>query len=77
MKILKFEIFYRLLLSFILIVFLGCGSDRADIASVDSDGDGLTDRAEAVLGTSVTNADSDGDGIKAVSYTHLTLPTKA
>ena len=56
--------FNRLLLSLILIVFLGCGSDRADQASVDSDGDGLSNKAEAVLGTSATNEDTDGDGIK-------------
>ena len=56
--------FYKLLLSLILIVFLGCGTDRADIGSVDSDGDGLSDRVEDVLGTSATSDDSDGDGIK-------------
>ena len=56
--------FYRLLLFLIFIVFLGCGSDRADRASIDSDRDGLSDRAEAVLGTSARSDDSDGDGIK-------------
>ena len=56
--------FYRLILFFILIVFLGCGTDRADKTSVDSDGDGLSNRAEAVLGTSATSDDTDNDGIK-------------
>ena len=34
-----------------------------DARPLDSDGDGLSDRQEAVLGTSPTNADTDGDGI--------------
>ena len=31
--------------------------------AVDSDGDGLSDSEEALLGTDPNNADSDGDGI--------------
>ena len=39
-------------------------STRADTtADVDSDGDGLSDNQEALLGTNPRNADSDGDGL--------------
>ena len=34
-----------------------------DDHSADSDGDGLTDRAEAVIGTDPLKADTDGDGV--------------
>ena len=67
-------------------------SDRdgiADFRELDSDGDGIPDSVEAEVpedtdGDGVVDSyeDLDGDGIPdscdiAVSYTHLTLPTKA
>ena len=39
------------------------GPDGPEGHALDSDSDGLSDRQEAVLGTSPTNADTDGDGI--------------
>ena len=47
----------------------------------DTDNDGLEDGEEVIIGkdgffTHANNSDTDGDGLKAVSYTHLTLPTK-
>lgn len=51
-------------------VWAGANGSRRDIQTVlipsrtnDSDGDGLTDEAEAILGTSPNRADSDGDGV--------------
>lgn len=41
---------------------LACGSDN--VCDKDTDGDGLTDTAEAKLGTDPAKADTDGDGIK-------------
>ncbi|GAB4007373.1 binary toxin-like calcium binding domain-containing protein [Nocardioides ultimimeridianus] len=38
-------------------------NNAADDATVDSDGDGLTDLQEAQLGTDPTKADTDGDGL--------------
>ena len=52
--------------------------------SDDTDGDGLDDIVETNTGVYVSKtdtgtnplmSDTDGDGLKAVSYTHLTLPT--
>lgn len=34
-----------------------------EMPSVDSDGDGLTDEEEMVLGTAINNTDTDGDGL--------------
>ena len=70
----------------------GCQTLTAEVDGVmttnpmqpDTDGDGLNDSYEAlVLLTDPTDIDTDSDGISdgvevgAVSYTHLTLPTKA
>ena len=43
------------------------------LASTDEDGDGLTYGLEFIINTQPQDWDSDN----AVSYTHLTLPTKA
>jgi hypothetical protein len=40
----------------------GDGSSTAIGSAVDSDGDGLTDEQEMLLGTDPFNADTDGDG---------------
>jgi len=49
--------------SFIALIVLlsGCGKDRA--GNIDSDGDGIFDYREVVLGTSAQNRDTDEDGI--------------
>lgn len=41
----------------------GAGESLASFPVLDSDGDGVSDSAETVLGTNPTNADTDGDGI--------------
>jgi hypothetical protein len=48
-----------LLAASILLAALSCGED----AAVDSDGDGLSDRQEMLLGTDPFNPDSDGDDV--------------
>jgi len=40
-----------------------CDLMSDSVASIDSDGDGLTDSAEATLGTDPNTADTDGDGL--------------
>jgi serine protease len=42
-------------------LILASGANAADI--VDSDGDGLSDQWEAILGTNLEEADTDGDGL--------------
>jgi hypothetical protein len=43
---------------------------RNGVPSIDSDGDGLTDDEEAVIGTSPVNPDTDGDGVgDKIEYT--------
>jgi len=39
------------------------GGESPDALAYDGDGDGLSDREEAVVGSSASQADSDGDGI--------------
>ena len=39
------------------------GLSNAELASIDSDGDGLSDLLEKEFGTNPNNVDSDGDGI--------------
>ena len=51
-----------------ILIFSGCGKDRVSENNtkksiVDTDGDGLSDDKEGVLGVQVRNFDSDGDGI--------------
>lgn len=41
--------------------------------SPDSDGDGLPDQSEFILGTDPANADSDGDGVKDGAEVHMGL----
>ena len=58
------EIFNRALsASEIQAIFLA-GSAGKCKPGIDSDGDGLTDEEEAVLGTDPTNPDTDGDGLE-------------
>jgi hypothetical protein len=47
----------------ILLLFLGCTSGQSSSASLDSDGDGLTDEQEAILKTNPYQIDSDNDGL--------------
>jgi len=52
----------------LILIFTGCGNDRASSNNrtnniVDTDGDGLSDVKEGVLGVQSRNVDSDGDGI--------------
>jgi len=42
-------------------------------AGPDTDGDGITDAAEVILGTNPNNPDSDGDGIDDLNDTNPTL----
>ncbi len=44
-------------LVFLLILLVGCGSDRADVNSADSDGDGINDGQDSLV------LDSDHDGV--------------
>jgi len=46
------------------VLSLGCGSEAGMSGSGDTDGDGLTDREEASLGTDPHDVDSDRDGIE-------------
>ena len=55
----------RNIMSTLLIIFsLNACSDRANNDILDTDGDGISDKQEKVLGTSITNSDTDGDGIQ-------------
>tara|TARA_R110002110_G_scaffold191235_1_gene399412 strand:- start:235 stop:642 length:408 start_codon:yes stop_codon:yes gene_type:complete len=66
------------------ILLAGCGPAHVDIthadkeSSIDSDGDGLTDTEEEVLGTDPLSTDTDGDGwtdgVEDNSYTDPTDP---
>jgi hypothetical protein len=59
------------------------GPEAPDGWSADTDGDGLSDRQESVLGTSPSVADSDGDGIDdaaelvALATGQITDPSRA
>jgi hypothetical protein len=46
------------------VLSLGCGSEAGMSGSGDTDGDGLTDREEASVGTDPHDVDSDRDGIE-------------
>ena len=69
------------------ILLAGCGPAHVDIthadkeSSIDSDGDGLTDTEEEVLGTDPLSTDTDGDGwtdgVEDNSYTDPTDPDDA
>ena len=50
-----------------LLIALGAGTLPAT-AATDTDGDGIPDAAEPVLGTDPLNADTDGDGINAKQF---------
>lgn len=52
----------RNLATFGLLIALAAGTLPA-MAATDTDGDGVPDAAEAVLGTDPMNADTDGDGV--------------
>lgn len=52
----------RNLAAFGLLIALAAGTLPA-MAATDTDGDGVPDAAEAVLGTDPLNADTDGDGV--------------
>lgn len=46
-----------------LLVILGINNMPAHAGQIDSDGDGIPDVAEQILGTNPKNSDTDGDGI--------------
>ena len=46
-----------------LVVLLPLGNDVEPVEAPDTDGDGLSDADEALLGTDAENPDSDGDGV--------------
>ena len=52
-------------------------STNFDIGCPDSDGDGWANSFDDFPNDNTQWQDMDGDGYGAVSYTHLTLPTKA
>ena len=52
----------------VILSFVACSS-----SDDDSGGSGVVDSGD---GVDVVDGDADGDGFLAVSYTHLTLPTK-
>ena len=66
---------YLLSLSLLSLFTMSCLGKADDI--VDSDGDGLSDEEEAMLGTDPDNTDSDGDGLSDGDEvnTHNTDPT--
>ncbi len=50
-------------LALLAVLFAGCASVDDQPIHTDSDGDGLTDAEEGLLGTDPNNADTDGDGV--------------
>lgn len=66
--------YYKIVGLLLFVLFVGCGEDRAGGVSesrsaikgttdIDTDGDGLTDSYELLIGTDIHNSDSDGDGL--------------
>lgn len=55
--------FYNPSVSYTNLVFAKSMTPIGGGADLDTDGDGLTDQEEAVIGTDYTKADTDGDGV--------------
>ena len=69
----------RLALSAALTLGVAASAAASTRPSPDTDGDGLTDRQEAALGTNRRSADTDGDGLRDGDEVnvHLTSPLRA